>query len=391
MPISALCCASSVRATHCATSCTRAVEAPDSSHGPRARPPRLAQRATRHRHRADPALRPLDRLLLAGHAPADLQGAPPDGGRRLAHRRRRRVAEHRAPLHRDATGRDELAAWIAKATPPATMRSEVAVKMRGASYGDREALLAHLEQLVAEHQTRQAHFEQLEREQFPDPASLTGQQLDTWLVLRGGIKQEQFWVEWLSEYVARARSWFRDASSPRLLNHRGDDERLPPPAGADHDRRPHPAQPGGDGLDAHRPRGLRVGHPQAGGVLRRARPRRCRPDRHRRLRTHQARLAQAVRERPDLSAAVRAAQAGHRCRARGRRRDRAPGAARRPLRLHAVLAVRERPQVTDHPVPAERDVDQAGRPDGHRVRRVRRAGARGRGTTPSRSWAPRAT
>ena len=102
-------------------------------------------------------------------------------------------------------GRAELAAWIAKATPPAAMRSEVAVKMRGASYGDREALLAHLEQLVAEHQTRQAHFEQLEREQFPDPASLTGQQLDTWLVLRGGIKQEQFWVEWLSEYVDARR------------------------------------------------------------------------------------------------------------------------------------------------------------------------------------------
>ena len=177
------------------------------------------------------------------------------------------------------------------------------------------------------------------------------------------------------------------APQPPLGRH----ERLPPPPGADHDRRPHPAQPGGDGLDAHRPGGLRVGHPQAGGVLRRARPRWCRPDRHRRLRADQARLAQAVRERPDLAAAVRAAQAGHRCRARGRGRDRAPGAARRSLRLHAVLPVRERPQVTDHPVPAERDVDQAGRPDGHRLRRVRRAGASARGTTPSRSWAPRAT
>ena len=110
-------------------------------------------------------------------------------------------------------GRDELAAWIAKATPPATMRSEVAVKMRGASYGDREALLAHLEQLVAEHRSRQAHFEQLEREQFPDPDSLTGQQLDTWLVLRGGIKQEQFWVEWLSEYVDAHRRGFETPRS----------------------------------------------------------------------------------------------------------------------------------------------------------------------------------
>ena len=99
------------------------------------------------------------------------------------------------------TGRRVLAGWISSPTPAAVLRSEVAVKMRGASYGERAELLAHLEQLVVEHRTRQSHFEQLEREQFPDPASLTGQQLDTWLVLRGGIKQEQFWVEWLSEYV----------------------------------------------------------------------------------------------------------------------------------------------------------------------------------------------
>jgi DNA-binding PadR family transcriptional regulator len=110
-------------------------------------------------------------------------------------------------------GRAELAAWIAKATPPAALRSEVAVKMRGASYGDREALLAHLEQLVAEHRARGAHFEQLEREQFPDPAALTGQDLDAWLVLRGGIKQEQFWVEWLSEYVDAHERGFETSRS----------------------------------------------------------------------------------------------------------------------------------------------------------------------------------
>jgi len=100
------------------------------------------------------------------------------------------------------TGRAALSEWVATPTPSAGMRSEVAVKMRGASYGDRSRLLDHLRDLVAEHRTRQSHFELLEREQFPEPASLTGQRLDTWLVLRGGIKQEQFWVEWLSEYVA---------------------------------------------------------------------------------------------------------------------------------------------------------------------------------------------
>jgi DNA-binding PadR family transcriptional regulator len=98
-------------------------------------------------------------------------------------------------------GQAALAEWIASPTPAVALRSEVAVKMRGASYGDRTRLLAHLRELVAEHRTRQAHFEQLERAQFPEPSTLAGRELDAWLVLRGGIRQEQFWVEWLSEYV----------------------------------------------------------------------------------------------------------------------------------------------------------------------------------------------
>ena len=113
-----------------------------------------------------------------------------------------------------AQGRTALSDWIATPTPAAPLRSEVAVKMRGATYGDRARLVAHLEELVTEHRTRQAHFEQLERTQFPDPGTLTGQQLDAWLVLRGGIKQEQFWVGWLTEYVD---AWTRtEATTPTL-------------------------------------------------------------------------------------------------------------------------------------------------------------------------------
>ena len=102
-------------------------------------------------------------------------------------------------------GERVLADWIGSPTPAAAMRSDLAVKLRGASYGDRAKLLAHLEDLVAEHRTRLAHFEQLEREQFPDSHTLTGHDLDTWLVLRGGIKQEQFWIEWLTEYLEAHR------------------------------------------------------------------------------------------------------------------------------------------------------------------------------------------
>jgi DNA-binding PadR family transcriptional regulator len=122
-----------------------------------------------------------------------------------------RITERRYTV--TSTGRGVLSDWIGSPTPAAVLRSEVAVKMRGASYGDRTKLVAHLEQLVSEHQTRQQHFEQLERQQFPDPSSLTGHELDTWLVLRGGIKQEQFWVEWLSEYVAAHERGFETPRS----------------------------------------------------------------------------------------------------------------------------------------------------------------------------------
>jgi len=106
-------------------------------------------------------------------------------------------------------GEQVLAEWIGSPTPAMTMRSDLAVKMRGASYGDRDRLLAHLDDLADEHRARLAHFEQLEREQFPrtgdGPQDLTDHDLDTWLVLRGGIKQEQFWIEWLTEYTDEHR------------------------------------------------------------------------------------------------------------------------------------------------------------------------------------------
>jgi DNA-binding PadR family transcriptional regulator len=98
-------------------------------------------------------------------------------------------------------GRTALADWIATTTPRPDFRSELAVKMRGASYGDRAALLANVAALVADHRTRLAHYEALAARDYPDPDRLDGQDLDTYLVLRGGILQETFWITWLTEYL----------------------------------------------------------------------------------------------------------------------------------------------------------------------------------------------
>lgn len=109
-------------------------------------------------------------------------------------------------------GRAELARWIATPTEVAPLRSEVAVKMRGAAYGDRAALLDQLRGLRLEHQARLVHYEQLEREQFPGAPPATDHARDVWLVLRGGIRQERYWIDWLTDYL--------DAWQPTLT---GDD------------------------------------------------------------------------------------------------------------------------------------------------------------------------
>ena len=98
-------------------------------------------------------------------------------------------------------GRTALSAWIGTTTPRPGFRSEIAVKMRGASYGDRAALLADIAELVADHRTRLEHYEAMCARDYPQPDGLAGHDLDAYLVLRGGIWQETFWISWLTEYL----------------------------------------------------------------------------------------------------------------------------------------------------------------------------------------------
>ncbi len=100
-----------------------------------------------------------------------------------------------------AAGRRELTRWLAAPAPLEQFRSEVAVRLRGASYGDRAVVLAQVAEHRAEHATRLAHYEGLAARDFPDPSALDEHDLDVYLVLRGGIRLERFWVDWLSEYL----------------------------------------------------------------------------------------------------------------------------------------------------------------------------------------------
>ena len=98
-------------------------------------------------------------------------------------------------------GAQVLADWLAAPTPVEAIRSELAVKLRGASYGDRRAVLDTVRKTLADHAARLAHFERLESRDHPDPSALTGAELDQYLVLRGGILSQRALVDWLTEYL----------------------------------------------------------------------------------------------------------------------------------------------------------------------------------------------
>ena len=101
-----------------------------------------------------------------------------------------------------AAGRRALQDWLATPAESSPLRSELGVKMRAASYAeDREAVMADVRLHLADHRTRLDVFRQLARRDYPQPGTLTGQALDQYLVLRGGIRMEEAWVAWLDEYL----------------------------------------------------------------------------------------------------------------------------------------------------------------------------------------------
>ncbi len=105
-------------------------------------------------------------------------------------------------------GRAELARWIAE---PLTGRGsalrdtrtrDIAVKLRGAAYGDVAALRTQIAALRAERAELLDTYRGLQKRQFPDPSTLQGTALHQYLVLRGGIRAEESAINWLDEVAA---------------------------------------------------------------------------------------------------------------------------------------------------------------------------------------------
>jgi len=107
-------------------------------------------------------------------------------------------------------GRTELVRWLAEplsgrgSTVSDGRTRELAVKIRGAAYGDDTALTALHAQVVglrAERAELLDTYLGFEKQQFPNPSALRGPALHQYLVLRGGIRAEEGSVEWLDEVL----------------------------------------------------------------------------------------------------------------------------------------------------------------------------------------------
>lgn len=101
-----------------------------------------------------------------------------------------------------AAGRAELRDWIGCPAEPENARSELAVKVRGASYGDPRKVAAEVRRHRAQHAERLEFYLANEKREFPDPSALRGRRLHQWLVLRGGINLERGMIDWCDEVIA---------------------------------------------------------------------------------------------------------------------------------------------------------------------------------------------
>jgi len=99
-------------------------------------------------------------------------------------------------------GRRELADWIGRPAAPEATRSDLAVKIRGASYGNPRAVADEVRRHRGLHAERLESYLANEKREFPDPSRLRGHRLHQWLVLRGGISLERGLVDWCDEVLA---------------------------------------------------------------------------------------------------------------------------------------------------------------------------------------------
>ncbi|WP_432056585.1 PadR family transcriptional regulator [Streptomyces sp. bgisy022] len=102
-------------------------------------------------------------------------------------------------------GRLALSAWLDEPTEPESVRHDLAVKVRGAAFGDPAALISQVEGHRRAHEQRLAHYLAGEARDFgasPPDGRLDAERELQHAVLRGGIAYERMMIAWLDDVLA---------------------------------------------------------------------------------------------------------------------------------------------------------------------------------------------
>lgn len=100
-------------------------------------------------------------------------------------------------------GQQALKEWIEAPTPLPELRDDLGVKLRGAHHSDPETFILRMREHRDSHAEKLTLFQHYRATQFPDPDHLRGRKLHQYLVLLGGIRGEEGFIEWCDEVIRR--------------------------------------------------------------------------------------------------------------------------------------------------------------------------------------------
>lgn len=99
-------------------------------------------------------------------------------------------------------GHQALSEWVSSPTELPQLRNDFGVKLRGAEHTDPATMRTNVAQHRALHQQQLDLYHRYLHTQFPHPDQLQGRKLHQYLVLRGGIRTEEAFVDWCDEILA---------------------------------------------------------------------------------------------------------------------------------------------------------------------------------------------
>lgn len=99
-------------------------------------------------------------------------------------------------------GREALREWVAAPSPIQQLRNDLGVKLRAAEHGDLEEVITELRRHRDHHLERLHLFQRFEKDDYPNPDLLTGRRLHQYLVLRGGVRVEEGFIDWCDEVLS---------------------------------------------------------------------------------------------------------------------------------------------------------------------------------------------